>query len=186
MGVESMVVRELGMASTHISLKRAYEPASADDGVRILVERLWPRGVTKTDAALDHWAKDIAPTGELRSWFGHRPERWRDFRTRYRRELNENQTDVNSLRDLCAGQRVTFIFAAKDLLRNGAVVLKEYLDARPRRAVALAPQPQFHQGEIGQPGKPGDGTVGGFEIEAGGAIRIGSSKRSVTAANVRA
>ena len=128
MGVESMLARALGMASTQIKLKRAYEPAAADDGVRILVERLWPRGVTKSDAALDHWAKDIAPTAALRTWFGHRPERWRDFQTRYRRELNENPTAVNSLRELCAARRVTFIFAAKDVHRNGAVVLKEYID----------------------------------------------------------
>lgn len=117
------------MPVTQIRLKRAYQPASADDGVRILVERLWPRGVSKTDAALDHWAKDIAPTPELRTWFGHRPARWQRFRTRYRRELNDNQSAVRSLRELCAGHQVTFIFAAKDVLRNGAVVLKEYLEA---------------------------------------------------------
>ncbi len=116
------------MASTLIRLKRVYEPASVDDGVRILVERLWPRGLTKADAAIDHWVKDVAPTSELRTWFGHRPARWREFRTRYRLELNENGSAVRSLRELCSGQRVTFIFAAKDVLRNGAVVLKEYLD----------------------------------------------------------
>ncbi len=119
---------DLAMPSTQIRLKRAYEPASADDGVRILVERLWPRGLTKADAAIDHWVKDVAPTSELRTWFGHRPARWQEFRTRYRLELNENRSAVNSFRELCSGQRVTFIFAAKDVLRNGAVVLKEYLD----------------------------------------------------------
>ena len=117
------------MASTPISLKRAYEPASPDDGVRILVERLWPRGLTKADAALDYWAKDVAPTSELRTWFGHRPERWQEFQTRYRLELNENRLAVSSLWELCSGQQVTFIFAAKDLSRNGAIVLKEYFDA---------------------------------------------------------
>ena len=117
------------MPSTQISLKRAYEPASADDGVRILVERLWPRGLTKADAAIDHWVKDVAPTPGLRTWYGHRPARWRDFRMRYHSELNENRSMVNSLRELCSGQRVTFIFAAKDVARNGAVVLKEYLEA---------------------------------------------------------
>ncbi len=116
------------MPSTQIRLKRVYETASADDGVRILVERLWPRGLTKADAAIDHWVKDVAPTSELRTWFGHRPVRWREFRTRYRLELNENRPAVSSLWELCQGQRVTFIFAAKDVLRNGAVVLKEYLD----------------------------------------------------------
>ncbi len=117
------------MSSTQISLKRAYEPASADDGVRILVERLWPRGLTKADAALDHWAKDVAPTSELRTWFGHRPERWQEFQTRYRLELNENRSAVSSLWERCRGQPVTFIFAAKDVSRNGAIVLKDYLDA---------------------------------------------------------
>ncbi len=117
------------MPSTQIRLKRAYEPASDDDGVRILVERLWPRARTKAAAAIDHWVKDVAPTSELRTWFGHRPARWREFRRRYRLELNENRSAVSSLRELCSGQRVTFIFAAKDVLRNGAVVLKEYLDA---------------------------------------------------------
>ena len=117
------------MPSTRIRLKRAYEPASADDGMRILVERLWPRGLTKENVAIDHWAKDIAPTPELRTWFGHRPERWQEFRTRYQLELKKNQSAVTSLWELCSGQRVTFVFAAKDVIRNGAVVLKEYLDA---------------------------------------------------------
>ena len=117
------------MPPTHISLKRVYEQASGEDGVRILVERLWPRGLTKADAAVDHWVKDVAPTSELRTWYGHRPARWREFRTRYRLELKQNRSAVGSLRELCSGQQVTFIFAAKDVLRNGAVVLKEYLDA---------------------------------------------------------
>ena len=116
------------MASKQISLKRVYEPTSADDGMRILVERLWPRGLTKADAALDHWIKDVAPTSELRTWFGHRPARWQEFQKRYRQELNENRSAVSSLRDLCAGREVTFVFAAKDVSRNGAVVLREYLD----------------------------------------------------------
>lgn len=119
---------DLAMPSTEIRLKRAYEPASADDGVRILVERLWPRGLTKAAARIDHWVKDVAPTTELRTWFGHRAERWRAFRTRYRAELDENPSAVGSLRELCSGEPVTFIFAAKDVIQNGAVVLKEYLD----------------------------------------------------------
>ena len=117
------------MPSTLIALKRVYEPASADDGVRILVERLWPRGLTKAAAEIDHWAKDAAPTSDLRTWYGHRPVRWREFRSRYRAELNDNRSAVNTLRELCSEQRVTFIFAAKDVDRNGAVVLKEYFDA---------------------------------------------------------
>lgn len=119
---------DLVMLSTQIRLKRAYQPASNDDGMRILVERLWPRGLTKANVAVDHWVKDVAPTSELRNWYGHRPARWQEFRTRYRRELNKNPSAVSSLLKLCSGQRVTFIFAAKDVLRNSAVVLKEYLD----------------------------------------------------------
>ena len=116
------------MPSTEIRLKRVYEPASADDGMRILVERLWPRGLTKANVAVDHWVKDVAPTAELRSWYGHRPARWREFQTLYRLELDENRSAVSSFRELCAGKRVTFIFAAKDIHRNSAVVLKEYLE----------------------------------------------------------
>lgn len=116
------------MDSIQIKLKRAYEPAADDDGMRILVERLWPRGLSKADAAIDHWAKDVAPSPELQTWFGHRPERWRQFRTRYRLELSSNRSAVCSLRDICAGQRITFIFATKDMRHNGAVVLKDYLE----------------------------------------------------------
>ena len=78
------------MPHTQIRFKRAYEPASVDDGMRILVERLWPRGLTKAGAKIDHWVKNIAPTAELRTWFAHRPERWQEFRLRYRLELNAN------------------------------------------------------------------------------------------------
>ena len=95
---------------------------------RILVERLWPRGLSKADATIDHWAKHVAPTPALRIWFGHRPERWRAFRTRYRAELHENHAAIEALLDLCAGERVTFVFAAKDVHRNGALVLKDYLE----------------------------------------------------------
>jgi len=117
------------MASTLIRFKRVYGPASTEDGVRILVERLWPRGRTKADAAIDHWVKDVAPTPELRTWFGHRPERWQEFQTRYQLELDSNWAAVRSLWDLCSGQRVTFVFATKDVVHNGAVVLKDYLEA---------------------------------------------------------
>ena len=118
------------MPSTQIRLKRVYEPASAEDGVRILVERLWPRGLSKADVSADHWAKDVAPTSELRTWFGHDPERWQEFQMRYRLELDENRSAVSALRNMCSGQHVTFIFAAKDVHRNSAVVLKKYLDAK--------------------------------------------------------
>ena len=116
------------MSGLRITLKRVYESAFADDGSRILVERLWSRGLSKADAAIEHWVKDVAPTPTLRIRFGHRPERWQEFRTRYRAELQENHSAIEELRDLCAGERVTFVFAAKDVHRNGAVVLKDYLE----------------------------------------------------------
>lgn len=119
------------MSSLSIKLKRAYEAPSRDDGVRILVERLWPRGLAKSDAAIDHWMKDIAPTPELRTWFKHRPERWAEFRSRYEAELAANGTLVNELRSICAGRTVTFVFAAKDLERNSAVVLRDFLLSGP-------------------------------------------------------
>ena len=117
--------------STHpIKLKRVYEPVSADDGTRVLVERLWPRGLSKADAAIDLWAKDIAPSPALRKWYGHRAERWQEFRARYRAELRVNSAVPEMLRELRAGTPVTFVFAARDILRSGAVVLKDYLEAK--------------------------------------------------------
>ncbi|NND50695.1 MAG: DUF488 domain-containing protein [Rhizobiales bacterium] len=110
-----------------IRLKRAYEVPAPDDGVRILVERLWPRGVKKSDAAIDHWVKDISPSPELRKWFGHRPELWGEFRQRYAAELRQNADGVADLRKLCASGRVTFVFAAKDQDRNSAVLLRDFL-----------------------------------------------------------
>ncbi|MGI9388176.1 MAG: DUF488 domain-containing protein [Methyloligellaceae bacterium] len=115
------------MAPISIKLKRVYEPPSDDDGVRILVERLWPRGLSKAVAKIDHWTKDAAPTPALRTWFGHRPERWEEFRERYLDELEENQTAVNAVRVLCERQNVTFVFAARDVERNSAILLREFL-----------------------------------------------------------
>lgn len=119
---------EPAMASTQITLKRVYEPAAAGDGVRILVERLWPRGLSKDAAALDYWMKDVAPSPSLRVWFGHRPERWAEFQNSYRQELQDNQVGVNSLMKICSGRHVTLVFAAKDERRNSAFVLKEFLE----------------------------------------------------------
>ena len=114
-----------------IALKRVYERPSDADGLRVLVERLWPRGVSKAAAGIDHWAKDVAPTPALRTWYGHRPERWQAFRQRYAIELAGNHAAVDALRALCARQHVTFVFAAKDVERNGAVVLRDYLLSKP-------------------------------------------------------
>ncbi len=115
------------MSPAEISLKRIYRAPSDDDGLRVLVERLWPRGLTKADAAIDYWIKDVAPSPRLRTWFGHRPERWPEFRRRYRVELADNHAAVGMLRTLCVGQHATFVFAAKDVERNGAIVLRDYL-----------------------------------------------------------
>src|SRR5581483_8850824 len=109
-----------------IRLKRAYEPCAPDDGNRVLVDRLWPRGVSKADAAIDLWLKDVAPSTALRKWFGHRPERWPEFRTRYLKELSANPA-VNALRQLLAKGPVTLVFGAKDRDHNDAVVLLELL-----------------------------------------------------------
>ena len=113
---------------TYIALKRAYEAASASDGTRILVERLWPRGLTKERAAIDHWIKEAAPSSQLRQWYGHQPERWPAFQERYREELKANPAAVEALRQYCAAGPVTFVFAARDTARNGSVVLKSYLE----------------------------------------------------------
>lgn len=115
------------MTRLRISLKRVYEAPSDEDGLRILVERLWPRGLSKAEAAIDHWLKAVAPTPQLRTWFGHRPERWAAFRQRYRAELLENAVTVDVLRQLCAGRQVTFVYAARDVDRNGAIVLRDFL-----------------------------------------------------------
>ena len=115
-----------------IQLKRVYEPAAAGDGTRILVERLWPRGLSKDKAALDHWLKDVAPSPELRRWYGHEPERWPAFQERYRAELAAAPEALARLEALCAEGPVTFVFAAKDQARNSAVVLRDLLAKRSR------------------------------------------------------
>jgi len=111
-----------------IQCKRAYESPSKSDGRRILVERLWPRGIKKEDAALFVWMKEIAPSTELRKWYGHDPAKWPEFQQRYRAELEANREGVNRLRKICQAGAVTFLYAARDEERNSAVVLKKYID----------------------------------------------------------
>jgi uncharacterized protein YeaO (DUF488 family) len=113
-----------------IRLKRAYEPAAADDGQRVLVERLWPRGITKARLKLDAWLKDVAPSGDLRKWFGHDPRRWPEFRQRYFAELRAHRAAWQPLLSAARRGRVTFVYAAHDEARNGAVALKAFLDRR--------------------------------------------------------
>jgi uncharacterized protein YeaO (DUF488 family) len=110
-----------------IRLKRAYEEPSKQDGTRILVDRIWPRGVKKDQARIDHWLRDIAPSADLRKWFGHDPDKWPEFKRRYFRELDNNRAAVAELRRLAGAGRVTLVFAARDVRRNNAVALKEYL-----------------------------------------------------------
>lgn len=115
-----------------IVIRRIYLPPTADDGVRVLVDRLWPRGVGKADAALDLWARDVAPSPALRQWFGHDPARWNEFRRRYRAELDAAPAAVAQLRALRApGRRLTLLYAARDEQHNHARVLCEYLLAQP-------------------------------------------------------
>lgn len=111
-----------------VKLKRIYDPPSADDGRRILVDRLWPRGVSKDDARTDEWLKEIAPSAELRKWFGHDPDRWEEFRKRYRDELKGHEELLERLRSEAKKGTVTLLFAAKDAEQNNAVVLKEMFD----------------------------------------------------------
>jgi len=111
-----------------IKLKRAYEAASPDDGLRILVERLWPRGVSKQKAQIDLWLKNLAPSTELRKWYGHEPSRWSQFRKRYLAELEAMDDVVALLKYVTKEKVVTFVYAASDQERNSALVLKELLE----------------------------------------------------------
>ena len=118
------------ISEDRVQTKRAYESPAAEDGTRVLVDRLWPRGLKKTDAAIDHWAKDLAPSTELRKWFGHDPARWEEFRRRYSEELSEHREDIARLRDLARKGRITLVYAAHDEAHNDAVVLREILLTR--------------------------------------------------------
>ena len=110
-----------------IQLKRAYEAPMADDGLRYLVDRIWPRGVSKDDAQLEAWLRDIAPSDELRKWFGHDPERWDEFHHRYTVELKTHHDDLKMLAERARRQRVTPLFGARDEVHNQAVVIRDYL-----------------------------------------------------------
>jgi uncharacterized protein YeaO (DUF488 family) len=118
------------IAADDVKLKRAYEPPAADDGTRILVDRLWPRGVKKADAAIDEWIKDIAPSTALRKWFGHDPARWQEFRSRYAAEVHERPEQLNRLRALARRGPITLVFSAHDEVHNDAVALRDFLLGR--------------------------------------------------------
>ncbi len=110
-----------------LALKRVYDPPAASDGTRYLVERLWPRGIKKTDLPLDGWLKDLAPSTELRQWFGHDPAKWEEFRRRYFAELDQHAEDVQPLVRQARRGRVTLLYSAHDTEHNNAVALKEYV-----------------------------------------------------------
>lgn len=116
-----------------IKLKRAYDPPAKVDGQRVLVDRIWPRGVSKERLRLDDWLKELAPSTELRKWFNHDPAKWDAFIDRYFRELNEQPEAIERLLATCREKSVTLVFGAKDTCHNNAVALKAYLERRSRK-----------------------------------------------------
>jgi uncharacterized protein YeaO (DUF488 family) len=110
-----------------VQLKRAYAAPSPEDGIRVLVDRLWPRGLRKSEAVIDRWVKDLAPSTELRRWFGHDPSRWVKFRRRYKAELAHKAELLSELRAIARTNKLTLVFAARDELHNEAVVLRDVL-----------------------------------------------------------
>ena len=111
-----------------LKIKRVYETPTKEDGERILVDRLWPRGLTKEKAGIDIWLKEISPTTELRKWFGHDPAKWKEFQKRYCKELVENKKAVGTLKDHIKNGTVSLVYGAKDEEHNEALVLKEWLE----------------------------------------------------------
>ncbi len=112
---------------TEIRTKRIYDPPARSDGERILVDRLWPRGLTREEAHVDIWMKEAGPSDELRRWYGHDPEKWPEFKRRYIAELRHNPTAAELRKTVAASKSVTLLFAAKDSLHNNAIVLRDFL-----------------------------------------------------------
>lgn len=113
-----------------VRLKRAYEPPAGSDGYRVLIDRLWPRGVSKQEAHLDEWARELAPSSELRRWFGHEPDKFDEFRRRYRTELADQEEKLGELRRRAREGTLTLVYSARDTEHNDAVVLAELLRRR--------------------------------------------------------
>lgn len=111
-----------------IQLKRVYEKPSSKDGTRILVDRLWPRGLTKEQAAVKLWLKELAPSTELRKWFGHDPDKWEKFQARYREELKDKEDALHELKKECRKHTITLVYGSRDQEHNGAIVLKKILE----------------------------------------------------------
>lgn len=121
----------------NVQLKRAYEPPAAEDGTRILVDRLWPRAISKEALALDEWMKDIAPSTELRRWFGHDADRWNEFCRRYADEMKEHRELLEEMRARARKGRITLVFSARDEKHNDAVALRRFiLQGLPSRETA--------------------------------------------------
>ena len=122
------------MMSINVQTKRIYEPAEQADGVRILIDRLWPRGVRKEDAKISLWLKEVAPSAELRRWFGHKPERWEAFQRRYVDELANKSEPVEAVAAAARRGKVTLLYRARDTIHNHAVVLARYLRQKIEQA----------------------------------------------------
>ena len=127
MAVDVGTAREIGLRVVDVRVKRAYEPAGASDGYRVLIDRIWPRGVSREEAHLDEWAGELAPSSELRRWFGHEPARFEDFRERYTEELAAQQLKLRELRRRARKGTLTLVYAARDREHNDAVVLADIL-----------------------------------------------------------
>jgi uncharacterized protein YeaO (DUF488 family) len=121
-----------------IHIKRVYEPSAKEDGFRVLIDHLWPRGIKKENAAIDEWLKVIAPSTDLRKWFNHEPEKWEEFKRRYFLELNENQETLEKLAEKARAGTLTLVFASREERFNNAVALKEYLETRAQLFVGTA------------------------------------------------
>ena len=118
------------ITASNVKLKRAYDHPAEGDGTRVLVDRLWPRGVKKADAAIDEWIKDIAPSTRLRKWFGHDPARWKEFRSRYAAEVRQHPEQLDRLQVLARQGPITLVFSAHDEVHNDAVALRDFLLGR--------------------------------------------------------
>jgi uncharacterized protein YeaO (DUF488 family) len=121
----------MAIRAINVRLKRAYDAPASGDGHRLLVDRLWPRGLSKAEAAIDEWVKDIAPSTELRKWFGHDPARWDEFRERYAKEIHGHADLLEHLRSLARKGPVTLVYSARDEIHNDAVVLRQVMLGRP-------------------------------------------------------
>ena len=118
------------MSNKPIATKRIYEDPANNDGYRVLVDRIWPRGVSKEDARLDDWLKEVAPTDDLRKWFDHDPDKFDEFKKRYKKELKDHEDKLDDLAEKSTGKKVTLLYGAKDEEHNQAIVLKEVLESR--------------------------------------------------------